>query len=437
MNSNFLRSVYGITSFGESHGKAIGVIIEDIKPGIVFPLSAINKALAKRKPGRSPFSSARQEEDRIEVISGLIDGKTTGMPICLLVYNRDHRSHTYEAIKDIFRPEHADLAYFSKYKIYDYRGGGRASGRETIARVAAAAIIDSVIDYPQIDIYPLSIGIVRAKQTDLKFARNNDLNWPCRETYSDLLAYLTSIKNAKDSVGGIVQVKIDNIKPGIGDPVYQKLDAKLAEAIISIGGVKGIEFGSGFDLARLKGSEANQTIESIKPDKKETNAGGIWGGIATGSTVSFRFSVKPTPSIGIEQTSVDKSNNARKIQLEGRFDTCIIPRIIPVAEAMIKLALADAISYQKLIEEEELGLQQLREAIDKIDEDLLISLYRRKKIVEIVKKWKQTHNEQDYQPQREKELLESLQNKAQEFGLSQIMVAKVWRSIFENNRGKV
>lgn len=437
MNSNFLKSVYGITSFGESHGKAVGVLIEDVKPGIDFPVSAINKALSERRPGRSSFTSEREEGDRIEVMSGVIDGKTTGMPICLLVYNHDCQSATYEAIKDIFRPEHADLAYFTKYKIYDYRGGGRSSGRETVARVAAAAIADAVIGSPQIDIYPLAIGAVKAKNIDLEYRKSNDLYWPCRETYQQLIDYLTHIKNDKDSVGGLVEVKISNVKPGLGDPVFNKLDAKLAEAIISIGGIKGIEFGEGFRLAQMKGSAANQPIESIRYNRSESNAGGIWGGITTGEPISFRFSVKPTPSIGIEQQTVDSAGNQHKISLQGRFDVCLVRRIIPVAAAMIKLVFADAVSYQRLIEEEESGLEQLREAIDKIDEDILISLYRRKKIALQIKKIKKGHCLNNYQPEREEKLLAALRQKALKLGVSQEIVERIWKSLFEDNRGKL
>lgn len=436
MRSNFWKSVYGITTFGESHGKGIGVVIEDVKPGITFPLTEIQEALNRRKPGKNRFSSARDEPDNLEVISGVFNGKTTGMPICLMVYNKDAQTQDYSGLEEIFRPEHADLAYFKKFKIFDHRGGGRASGRETIARVIAGSFVNSLLKDVSIRIYPLSIGDVKVQEVDRSNIYRNPLYWPCTKTYNQVLDYLSLIKEKRDSVGGIVEVKINNIAPGLGDPVFEKLDANLAKAILSIGSVKGIEFGLGYDLAKLRGSEVNQSLISLDPES-ESNSGGIYGGISTGEPIVFRFIVKPTPSIGVMQQTINRGGEKRKIELQGRFDTCIIPRIIPVADAMIKLVIADALSYQRLIQANESGLDQYREAIDKLDEDILIALSRRKRISDQIVEHKNKHNIDHYKPEREKLLLQSLREKAINMNLDKDLIDNIWKSIFENNRGIV
>lgn len=430
------NSIYGITTFGESHSKAIGVVIQDIKPGIDFPLEKIKQALEQRRPGKTRFTSSRNEPDDIEILSGVFEGKTTGMPVCLVVYNKDQRSEDYDALKDIFRPEHAELAYFKKYKIYDYRGGGRASGRETIARVAAAALYEDILAGIDISVYPITLYNIRARSFDKHFLENNPYRWPCPQTYQQVIKLFERTAQEKDSFGGIVEVKIAGIPAGLGDPVFEKLDANLAKAILSIGGVKGIEFGLGFQLARMKGSQANQPVDSLDAQGKETNAGGIWGGITTGEPVIFRFSVKPTPSIGKLQQSVNSKGERCDIRIDGRFDTCIVTRILPVAEAMIKLTLADAVSYQKLITGEDTKLSGYREIIDKLDEDILIALSKRKQAAVMIAELKKSSGMPAYQPQREKALLEELSKKADSLGVSQELIRQIWQLIFEDNRGK-
>ncbi len=436
MKGNYWDKLWGITAFGESYGPAVGVVIEDIKPGIEFPFQEIQQALSRRKPGTGRFTSPRQEEDRLVVISGVFEGKTTGMPICLLVYNQDLRHEDYEAIKDVFRPGHADLAWYKKFKIYDYRGGGRSSGRETIARVAASALVDRLLDPIQILLYPISIGSIDLKVIDLEFRKNNELFWPCPQTYDVITAYLEDIKRVGDSVGGIVQGIIRNIPSGLGDPVFEKLDANLAKALLSIGGIKGIEFGAGFVLGRMRGSEANDPILSLAPSDELDRAGGINGGISTGNPVSFKFVVKPTPSIAVAQKTVDKDGNPRVLELKGRFDTTLIPRVIPVAEAMIKLVLADALAYQRLIEDKQPDLDLLREAIDKIDEDILASLCRRNKNVELIGNYKKEKGMVIHQPEREKDVLNNIIIKGKQFNLDSDMLHKIWQIIFEQSRNK-
>ncbi len=430
MKSNSYDKYFGITTFGESHGKAIGVVIEDVKAGITFPLDRIQAALNERKPGQGKYSSSRKEKDEIQVLSGVFKGKTTGMPICLMVYNEDAISKDYEHLKNLFRPGHADFSYFSKFKIYDYRGGGRASGRETISRVAAAGLVENILEGINIDLYPIKIGKCEITKIDSSF--QNELSWYDRTNFDELTTYLSDIKNEDNSVGGIVEVKITNIPAGLGDPVFEKLDANLAKAIISIGAVKGIEFGEGFNFAELIGSEANDQMSNKGFITNHT--GGILGGISTGNDLVFRFVVKPTPSINITQKTVTYDNKEVKFKSMGRHDTCIIPRIIPVAEAMIKLVLADAISYQKLISSDKLDLDDYRETIDKIDEEILIALGRRQKISELIGKFKQQNNLQVKNKDREKELLIKLKQKARLWDIDELLITNIWKTIISESK---
>jgi len=425
MRPNRWENFIGITTFGESHGVAIGVVLEDIKPGIEFPLDQIQEELDKRKPGVGKYSSQRKEKDKIEIISGVLNGVTTGLPICLLIYNHDPISKDYEDIKNIFRPGHADYTYFKKFKIYDYRGGGRSSGRETISRVAASGVINELIDPIDIKIYPIQIGNIKASEIDLGFV--NEISWPDRNTFTKVIEFLDNIKKEGNSAGGIIECSISRIPAGLGDPVFEKLDANLAKGIVSIGSVKGIEFGNGFELAEKTGSEANDQISSS--GFLSNSSGGILGGISSGQNIRFRFAVKPTPSIKISQSTVNSDNENIKIKLKGRFDTLIIPRIIPVARAMVKLVLADAISYQNLICGKDLALNDYREAIDKIDEDILIAIIRRMKIAESIGKYKQENNLTVNDLNREKEILENLRNKADNFGLNIELIDKIWKNL--------
>lgn len=432
MRSNSYDKYYGVTTFGESHGKAIGVVIEDVKPGIEFPLEKIQSALDKRRPGKGTFSSSRNEKDELQVLSGVFEGKTTGMPICLLVYNKDAQKQDYEHLKNLFRPGHADFSYFKKFKIYDHRGGGRASGRETISRVAASGLVESFLTDISINVYPIKIGKFETTEIDSSF--QNELSWHDKTNYKDLIEYLNYIKKEGNSIGGIVEVKILGLTAGLGDPVFEKLDANLAKAILSIGAVKGIEFGDGFELASMKGNEAN---DQMNKDGFITNHnGGILGGISTGDELVFYFVVKPTPSINITQKTVTKNNEKVEFESQGRHDICIIPRIIPVAESMIKLVLADALSHQKLISNDKLELSDYREAIDKIDEDILIALGRRQKISELIGKFKKENKLQIKNKEREEELLIELKQKAKLLNLDKELVNKIWKLLIIESKNK-
>lgn len=432
MRSNSYDKFYGITAFGESHGKAVGIVIEDVKPGIEFPLEDLQSALDKRRPGKGEFSTLRKEEDKIEVMSGVLEGITTGMPICMLVYNKDAKPEDYEHLRNLFRPGHADFTYFKKFKIYDHRGGGRASGRETVSRVAASGLVEEILKGIKIETYPVKIG--KFEITKIHESFQNELNWHDKSNYHNLVSYLNEIKNEGNSIGGIVEVKITNLPAGLGDPVFEKLDANLAKAILSIGGVKGIEFGDGFELAKLTGSQSNDQMN--ESGFLSNHSGGILGGISTGQTLKFRFVVKPTSSIKIDQQTITHDGKNTNTSIGGRHDVCLIPRLMPVAEAMTKLVLADAISYQKLISNEKLDLVDYREAIDKIDEEILIAIGRRMKLSELIGEFKQKNKFPIENKEREKELLTLLKQKAELWHIDEKVVSKIWEIIISKSKEK-
>lgn len=439
MLSNSLFKVLGFTAFGESHGPAFGLVIEDILPGVVFPLEEIQQALNQRKAKKNICSTSRLEEDKIVVLSGVFNGKTTGMPICILVYNKEFKTEDYDDLHDVFRPGHADLALFKKFKIYDYRGGGRASGRETISRVIAGSLMEDILKDIHIISYPVRIGKHKAEILNEDFIKKNFLSWPDESNYEKLLDYLAKIRQSGNSIGGIVHVVIRNLPSGLGDPVFQKLDANLAQGVVSVGGVKGIEFGKGFQLSELLGSEANPVLthQDVKDDItniSEDSMGGIYGGISIGREINFNYVVKPVPSIKKEQRSMNFYGQSRKISIQGNHDTCLIPRIMPAVESMIKLVLADALSYQKLVQAKACDLQSLREKLDKIDEDLILALYRRKKISEKISETKFHKNMKIEDKSREDVILARLLKMGSDLELDRNFIREVWSNIFENSK---
>jgi len=324
---NTFGTNFRITTFGESHGAALGVVIDGCPPGMALSEPDIQPALDKRKPGTSPLVSPRQESDKVEILSGVFDGKTTGTPITLIVRNHDAHSHDYEEMKNLFRPGHADFTFQQKYGIRDYRGGGRSSGRETIGRVAAGAVAEK---------YLKSLGITIKGHIVSVHGRTG-----AQEIESEILA----AKNAGDSVGGIAEIVAKGCPAGLGDPVFSKLDAAIAGAMMGIGAVKGVEIGAGFAVAGRFGSENNDPI--TKGGFLSNNAGGILGGISSGQEIVVRIAVKPTASIAKPQKTIDASGNDASITVKGRHDPCIVPRIIPVAEAMLALVLVDAVLEQR------------------------------------------------------------------------------------------
>jgi chorismate synthase len=314
---------FRMTTFGESHGRALGAIIDGCPPGIPLDETDIQPLLDRRRPGTSPLSSPRQETDRVEILSGVFEGKTTGTPIAMIVRNKDVQSADYEELREVFRPGHADFTYQEKYGTRDYRGGGRSSGRETIGRVAAGALAMKYLAMHGITVSGRIVS-VRGK-TDP----------------AAIEAEILAAKNAGDSVGGIAEIVAKGCPVGLGDPVFGKLDALIAGAMMGIGAVKGVGIGDGFLVAERFGSENN---DSMTEDGFATNhAGGILGGISSGQNIVVRIAVKPTPSIAKTQKTRNIHGTVVDISVGGRHDPCIVPRIIPVAEAMLALVLADCL----------------------------------------------------------------------------------------------
>jgi len=314
------------TTFGESHGKAVGVVVDGCPPGINLTEADIQPYLDRRRPGKSPLASARQEADRVEILSGTFEGRTTGAPIALIARNRDVRSEDYDALRDIFRPGHADYTWQAKYGLRDHRGGGRSSGRETLARVAAGAVAVRCLAPHGIAIQGRVVSVHGATEPGA------------------MEAEIRAARDAGDSVGGIVEVTATGCPAGLGDPVFGKLDAAIAGAMMGIGAVKGVEIGEGFAAARFFGSELNDPI--TRNGFARNHAGGVLGGISTGQDIVVRLAVKPTPSIRRVQRTVDLAGTEREISVEGRHDPCIAPRVVPVAECMLALVILDAMLEQ-------------------------------------------------------------------------------------------
>jgi chorismate synthase len=341
MASNSFGRALRITTFGESHGAAIGVVIDGVPPLIELDLAAIQRDMDRRRPGQSSVTTARDEADVVHVWSGLYEGKTTGAPLTLVVLNQDQRSKDYGEIAQVFRPGHADYTWFKKYGIRDPRGGGRSSGRETAARVAAGAVAKQILAPLGVRIvgHVTRVADVDAVSFDPAVIETNPVRCADAEAALRMVAVIEAAKAEGDSVGAVVEVRAEGVPVGLGDPIYEKLEARLAFALMSIGAIKGVEIGDGFAGTLLRGSESN---DAIGPDGPITNrAGGIQGGISNGAPIVCRIAVKPTSSISKTQETTDVEGRPREIKTEGRHDPCIAPRVVPVAEAMVALVLAD------------------------------------------------------------------------------------------------
>ena len=348
--STFGRA-FRILSFGESHGPAVGVVIDGVKPGLPFEVEAIQADLDRRRPGQSDLVTPRSEADRVQVLSGVFEGRTTGHPIALAVFNENQRSGDYKAITELFRPGHADLTYDRKYGIRDPRGGGRSSGRETLARVAAGAWAKRLLAEQGVSIrgFNREIGGIAGRRVEWDFVEKNPLRVADPEVFETQKAAVEAARDEGDSVGGVAEIWIEGLPIGLGDPTFAKLDALLAYAMMSIGAVKGVELGAGFESSRRRGSENNDPLSPDGPLKND--AGGTLGGISTGAPVIVRLAVKPTSSISKAQQTVTKGGDAAEISTRGRHDPCIAPRIVPVAEAMAAIVVYDAwLSQQDLKE---------------------------------------------------------------------------------------
>jgi chorismate synthase len=349
MPGNTFGTVFRVTTWGESHGPALGAVIDGCPPGLTLSAENINEELAWRKSRDTRVSTARREPDQAEILSGVFEGQTTGTPISLVIYNRDVDSSAYDQLKDLFRPGHADYTYWHKYGIRDSRGGGRASGRETVARVAAGAVAKKILDQSGINVfaYTLALGGIRAQKMDFQEIYKNILFCPDPEAVPLIMQRLRQVKEAGDSVGGVVEVRAQGCPSGLGEPVFAKLDAALAGALMGIGAVKGVEIGRGFAAAEMIGSEHNDPL--TPGGFASNNAGGILGGISNGAEIVARVAVKPISSIEIEQQTITEQGESVNLSVKGRHDVSAIPRIVPVCTAMVRLVLADMLLQQKAI----------------------------------------------------------------------------------------
>lgn len=351
MAGNTFGTIFRLTTFGESHGPALGGVIDGCPAGISLNESVIQTELDKRRPGQGGLAvTARQEADRVRLLSGVFEGRTTGTPIGFVVENTDHRSHDYDAIKDIFRPGHGDVSYDAKYGLRDYRGGGRASGRETVSRVVGGAVAAALLAPLGVEVLAAAVEMGGVSVSDVDMAGAQDR--PFFAASSEIIGKWDSlIQDAVahgDTVGGIVEIRATGVPAGLGEPVFDKLDARLAAAVMSVGAVKGVEIGSGFAAARALGSKNN---DAMHPGGfLSNNAGGILAGISTGQDIFLRAAIKPIASIAQEQQSVDRFGREARVRVGGRHDVCAIPRIVPVLAAMVRLVLADAVLLQRRME---------------------------------------------------------------------------------------
>lgn len=348
MAGSTLGTVFRIMTWGESHGKGVGVTIDGCPAGLSLHEEDIQQYLNRRKPGQSSLTTARQEGDQVEILSGVFEGKTTGTPIALIVKNLDQRSRDYRAIMDIYRPGHADYCFDAKYGFRDYRGGGRSSGRETTGRVAAGAVACRLLAHYgiRVDAYTKSIGDIEIDPVrfDLAEREKNRLYMPDAAAAAAAEAYVEELIREQDSCGGIVECRIKGLPVGVGEPVFDKLDACLAKAVMSIGAVKGIEIGDGFAAARSRGSENNDAFYKGADGavcKKTNHSGGILGGISDGDDIILRAAFKPTPSIARHQQTVNRAGEDVEIEVKGRHDPVVVPRAVVVVEAMAALTVAD------------------------------------------------------------------------------------------------
>ena len=339
--SNTFGKKFTFSTFGESHGKALGCLVDGVPAGLKIDEEFLQSELDRRRPGQSKFATARNEGDKVEILSGVFEGFSTGTPIALIIFNENQKSRDYDNVKDIFRPGHADFTYFHKYGLRDYRGGGRSSARETAARVAAGAIAKLML--AQIGLHVKSgvceIAGIKAENLDFDYVQNSEIYALDKKKEQSWKDAILKAKNSHDSVGGVAHVKVVNAPIGLGEPLYYKLDAILAEAMMGINGVKAIEIGEGFGSSALRGSQNN---DNIKKDGFVTNhSGGILGGISNGDDIDLRVYFKPTPSIFINQDTIDTSNEEQNCALKGRHDPCIAVRGSVVAESMTAIVIAD------------------------------------------------------------------------------------------------
>lgn len=345
-------SVYGnsfiVSTWGESHGEGIGVVIDGCPAGLPISEDVIQVYLDRRKPGRTEYATPRKEDDRLQILSGVFEGRTTGTPISMVIYNENHRPYDYSEISKYYRPGHADYTYDQKYGFRDYRGGGRSSGRETGGRVAAGAVAATILKELGITVYaytksigPISIDYQKCQK---EYTYQSPVNMPDLEASAKAEAYILKQREEHNSVGGIIECIVSGMPTGIGQPVFDKLDAALTKAVMSIGAVKGVEIGDGFAVATKTGYENNDSFfcdSENRITKLSNHAGGILGGISDGTEIILRAAVKPTASIARPQRTVNKNNENIEIEIQGRHDPIIVPRAVVVVESMVAITLVD------------------------------------------------------------------------------------------------
>ncbi len=353
MPGNSFGNIFRITTWGESHGPAIGVVVDGCPAGLEIDPGDIQFELDRRRPGQSKLTTQRKEADKLEILSGVFEGKSLGTPISLVVHNTDAISKSYEDIKDTYRPGHADYTYDMKYGFRDYRGGGRSSARETVGRVAAAAIAKKILALEGINTtgFVKQVGDLVAEDIDFDEIENNPVRCPDAHKAEQMAELIDSVRREGDSIGGVVEVVTRGLPPGLGSPVFNKVDADLASALMSIGGIRGFEVGLGFKAATMKGSQSNDlmfTDDRGNLGFKTNKAGGLLGGITNGEDLVVRIAIKPTSSISQVQHTVDKHGNPKELKVKGRHDPCLCPRAVPIAEAMVNLVLVDHLLISKV-----------------------------------------------------------------------------------------
>lgn len=355
MGNSFGR-IFRISTFGESHGKGLGVIIDGCPAGLPIDEDFIRKELQRRKPGQSKITTQRKEEDECQILSGVFEGKSTGTPIALVILNTDQKSKDYSHISDKFRPSHADYTYFEKYGIRDYRGGGRSSARETAARVAAGAIAKQLLAHygVRIHAYVSQVGNLSLnkpyQELDLTTIEDNIVRCPDPVMAEQMIDYIDQIRKERDTVGGVVSCVAQQVPAGLGEPVFDKLHAELGKAMLSINAVKGFEYGSGFEGVAMRGSEHNDLFyqEEGKVKTKTNYSGGIQGGISNGEDIYFRVAFKPVATIMQDQESINEAGETAIVSGKGRHDPCVVPRAVPIVEAMCALVLADYLLLKRV-----------------------------------------------------------------------------------------
>ena len=353
MSGSTLGTIFTLTTFGESHGKAMGGVIEGFPAEIILDLALVQQELNKRRPGQSELVSARNEKDQVEFLSGIFEGKSTGTPIGFIILNENQESKDYSHIKNTYRPSHADFTFDKKYGIRDYRGGGRASARETVCRVVAGALAKQALNVIGIKFstYVTQIGEVKIESQEFfksEAIEKSLVRCPIKEVSNKMEGLISEVKKEGDTLGGIIQCIVKNVPAGLGEPVFDKLHASLGKSMLSINAVKGFEIGSGFESASMKGSDHNDVF-----DTKETTisnfSGGIQGGISNGMPIVFRVAFKPVATIMKSQDSIDKNGNKVRIEGKGRHDACVVPRAVPIVESMAAITLLDYYLRNKTI----------------------------------------------------------------------------------------